>query len=254
MTCGKAHNRIDDERPELKVSGLQQQESAILSQAPPCWSGARSVDPWESTEIAGKVQQQGSPPFLEPGSSQLDAFSKRFCNACLRRDAYASFFGFFRAIFFGALDDKQFLLCVVEGRGVALTPGVKLPGVGPPRVARQLVDSHVVDIHTVKECQNHTHHTHNTHTYTHTHTHIHTYTRRQAGRQIDRQTDRQTDGHRQRQTGTDRDRQTDGHHHTALEHPQSKKDKTHLPTVSVSSAQRCRSQAQSERIRSKTHP
>ena len=53
--------------------------------------------------------------------------------------------------FFGALDDTQFLLCVVEGREVALTPGVKLLGVGPPRVACQLVDSHVVDIHTVKE-------------------------------------------------------------------------------------------------------
>ena len=34
-------------------------------------------------------------------------------------------------IFFGALDGTQFLLCVVEGRWVALTPGVELPGVGP---------------------------------------------------------------------------------------------------------------------------
>ena len=65
-------------------------------------------------------------------------------------------FLFFRAIF-GALDDTQFLLCVVEGRGVALTPGVNLPGVGPPRVACQLVDSHVVDIHTVKESVKTTH-------------------------------------------------------------------------------------------------
>ena len=38
-----------------------------------------------------------------------------------------------------------------KGRGVALTPGVELPGVGPPGVGCQLEDSHVVDIHTVKE-------------------------------------------------------------------------------------------------------
>ena len=42
-------------------------------------------------------------------------------------------FWFFQAIF-GALDDTQFSLCVVEGWGAALTPGVKLPGVGPPGV------------------------------------------------------------------------------------------------------------------------
>ena len=34
---------------------------------------------------------------------------------------------------------------------MALTPGVELPGVGPPGVACQLENSHVVDIHTVKE-------------------------------------------------------------------------------------------------------
>ena len=39
-------------------------------------------------------------------------------------------FWFFMEIF-GALDVTQFLLCVVEGRWVALTPGVELPGVGP---------------------------------------------------------------------------------------------------------------------------
>ena len=39
----------------------------------------------------------------------------------------------FRAMIFWALDDEEFF--VVEGRGVALTPGVKLPGVGPPRCA-----------------------------------------------------------------------------------------------------------------------
>ena len=48
---------------------------------------------------------------------------------------FASFFGFFWKIF-GALDDAQFLLCVVEGLGVALTPGVELPGVGPPGRAK----------------------------------------------------------------------------------------------------------------------
>ena len=34
---------------------------------------------------------------------------------------------------------------------MTLTLGVELPGVGPPGVACQLEDSHVVDIHTVKE-------------------------------------------------------------------------------------------------------
>ena len=34
---------------------------------------------------------------------------------------------------------------------MTLTPGVDLPGVGPPGVACQLEDSDVVDIHTVKE-------------------------------------------------------------------------------------------------------
>ena len=34
---------------------------------------------------------------------------------------------------------------------MTLTPGVELPGVGASRVACQLQDSHVVDIHTVKE-------------------------------------------------------------------------------------------------------
>ena len=32
----------------------------------------------------------------------------------------------------GALDDEEFF--VIEGSGVALTPGVNLPGVGPPGV------------------------------------------------------------------------------------------------------------------------
>ena len=41
-------------------------------------------------------------------------------------------FSHFLVPIFQALDDTQFLLCVVEGRGVALTPGVGLPGVGPP--------------------------------------------------------------------------------------------------------------------------
>ena len=40
-------------------------------------------------------------------------------------------FWFIVDFFFGALDGTQFLLCVVEGRWVALTPGVELPGVGP---------------------------------------------------------------------------------------------------------------------------
>ena len=44
---------------------------------------------------------------------------------------FALFFDFL-GLFFEALDDIQFLLCVVEGRGVALTPGVELPGVRPP--------------------------------------------------------------------------------------------------------------------------
>ena len=33
-------------------------------------------------------------------------------------------FGFFKGFFFEALDGTQFLLCVVEGREVTLTPGV----------------------------------------------------------------------------------------------------------------------------------
>ena len=44
---------------------------------------------------------------------------------------FASFFDFLEKIF-GALEGTQFLLCVVKGRGVALTPGVELPGVRPP--------------------------------------------------------------------------------------------------------------------------
>ena len=44
---------------------------------------------------------------------------------------FSAFLRFFRLVF-GALDGTQFLLCVVEGRGVALTPGVELPGVRPP--------------------------------------------------------------------------------------------------------------------------
>ena len=36
----------------------------------------------------------------------------------------------FQRTFWGALDDEEFF--VVEGSGVALTPGVGLPGVGPP--------------------------------------------------------------------------------------------------------------------------
>ena len=48
----------------------------------------------------------------------------------VRRDAFASFLDFFM-VFFGALDGTQFLLCAVDGRLVALTPGVELPGVGP---------------------------------------------------------------------------------------------------------------------------
>ena len=40
---------------------------------------------------------------------------------------------------------------VVEGRWVALTPGVELPGVRPSIRACQSVVSLVVDIHTVKE-------------------------------------------------------------------------------------------------------
>ena len=47
------------------------------------------------------------------------------------------------------LDDEEFF--VIEGSGVALTPGVELPGVRPPGVACQLEHSHDVDIHTVKE-------------------------------------------------------------------------------------------------------
>ena len=43
---------------------------------------------------------------------------------------FASFLDFFMVIF-GAHDGTQFLLCVVEGRWVALTPGVELPSVGP---------------------------------------------------------------------------------------------------------------------------
>ena len=48
----------------------------------------------------------------------------------VRRDAFCVIFGLLWKIF-GALDGTQFLLCVVEGRWVALTPGVELPGVGP---------------------------------------------------------------------------------------------------------------------------
>ena len=43
-----------------------------------------------------------------------------------------SFFSDVLRIFLGALDGQQLL--VVEGSGVALTPGVNLPGVGPPGV------------------------------------------------------------------------------------------------------------------------
>ena len=52
--------------------------------------------------------------------------------------SHFSFFDFFlfSRVFFwdflGALDGQQLL--VVEGSGVALTPGVNLPGVGPPGV------------------------------------------------------------------------------------------------------------------------
>ena len=53
----------------------------------------------------------------------------------------------------GALDDEEFF--VVEGRGVALTPGVKL--------VCQLVVSLVVDRHTVKESVKTTHNTHTPH-------------------------------------------------------------------------------------------
>ena len=48
----------------------------------------------------------------------------------VRRDAFCVIFGLLWN-FFGALDGTQFLLCVVEGWWVALTPGVELPGVGP---------------------------------------------------------------------------------------------------------------------------
>ena len=36
----------------------------------------------------------------------------------------------FQRTFWGSLDEEEFF--VVEGSGVALTPGVGLPGVGPP--------------------------------------------------------------------------------------------------------------------------
>ena len=69
------------------------------------------------------------------GSPQGEAGSTGRCSWSPRRYGkvahFASFFGLFR-YFFGALDGTQFLLCVVEGREVALTPGVELPGVGPP--------------------------------------------------------------------------------------------------------------------------
>ena len=45
---------------------------------------------------------------------------------------FASFFFDFLGKFFEAFDGTQFLPCVVKGRGVALTPGVSLLGVGPP--------------------------------------------------------------------------------------------------------------------------
>ena len=48
----------------------------------------------------------------------------------VRRDAFCVIFGLLWK-FFGALDGTQFLLCVVDCRWVALTPGVELPGVGP---------------------------------------------------------------------------------------------------------------------------
>ena len=50
----------------------------------------------------------------------------------VRKMPYFRHFCEFLGWIFGALDGTQFLLCVVEGREVALTPGVELPGVGPP--------------------------------------------------------------------------------------------------------------------------
>ena len=43
-------------------------------------------------------------------------------------------FWIFCGDFFGALNGTQFLLCVVEGRWVALTPGVELLGVEPSKL------------------------------------------------------------------------------------------------------------------------
>ena len=50
----------------------------------------------------------------------------------MRHFSFFRFFFEFSGIFWGALDGQQLL--VVEGSGVALTPGVSLPGVGPPGV------------------------------------------------------------------------------------------------------------------------
>ena len=64
---------------------------------------------------------------------------------------FAAFFGLLltelspglQRTFWGALDDEEFF--VVEGSGVALTPGVGLPGVRPPGVVANS-SSDVVDI------------------------------------------------------------------------------------------------------------
>ena len=70
-----------------------------------------------------------------------DDFSRRVADEASEMEEvekgthFASLFVFFflgGMIFLRPSMAHSFLLCVVEGRGVALTPGVELPGVGSP--------------------------------------------------------------------------------------------------------------------------